>query len=232
MGLCNDQRKCGCYVFNGLVISAVSLAMIIIGVVNIRKDWDPEQAPEDVAADIAKNACETLVPAWHIVGGFMILIGLLGRVILAKCCDGCGTCCDDSKGGQVGGAVCKLGATVVYDLVYLGVMAVWLIVGTVWILPIYSDVIKNNVGEDVSNALDTVGEQLGETGLAGPTTSAPADGTNEECDQVLFHFTAGILAVGWVIVALAATFILLCKCLYSILCCKPCKNTREGGVHV
>ena len=84
MGLCNDQRKSGCYVFNGLVISAVSLAMIIIGGVNIRKDWDPEQAPEDVAAEFAKNACETMVPAWHIVGGFMILTGLLLRVILAK----------------------------------------------------------------------------------------------------------------------------------------------------
>jgi hypothetical protein len=84
MGLCNDQRKSGCYVFNGLVISTVSLAMIIIGGVNIRKDWDPEQAPEDVTAEFAKNACETMVPAWHIVGGFMILTGLLLRVILAK----------------------------------------------------------------------------------------------------------------------------------------------------
>ena len=84
MGLCNDQRKSGCYVFNGLVIATVSLAMIIIGAVHIKKDWDPEQTPEEIAEDVAKNTCETMVPAWHIVGGFMILTMLVLRVILAK----------------------------------------------------------------------------------------------------------------------------------------------------
>jgi len=230
MGLCNDQRKSGCYVFNGLVISVVSLAMIIIGAVHIKKDWNPEQTPEEIAEDVARNACETMVPAWHIVGGFMILTMLVLRVILAKCCDGCGSCCD-SKGGQVGGAVCKLGATIIYDLVFLGLMAVWLVVGTVWILPIYSEVINTKFGVEVSEALDTVGNTLGETGLAGPTTAAPAAGSDTECDPVLYHFTAGILIAGWIILALAAAFILLCKCLFSILCCKPCQD-REGGAHV
>merc|ERR1711981_830386 len=122
MGLCNDQRKSGCYVFHGLLISAVALAMVIIGVIHIKKDWDPEQTQQEIREDVAKNACETLVPAWHIVGGFMILTLLVLRIILAKCCDGCGSCCD-SKGGQVGGAVCKLGATLIYDLVYLGLIA-------------------------------------------------------------------------------------------------------------
>ena len=84
MGLCNDQRKSGCYVFNGLVLSAASLAMIIVGGVHIKKDWDPEQAPEDITDEFFRDACETMVPAWHIVGGFMILTGLIGRIILSK----------------------------------------------------------------------------------------------------------------------------------------------------
>jgi len=231
MGLCNDQRKSGCYVFNGLVLSVASLAMIIVGGVHIKKDWDPEQAPEEVTDEFFKNACETMVPAWHIVGGFMILTGLIGRIILSKCCDGCGSCCEDSKGGQVGGAVCKLGVTLIYDLIYLGLMAVWLVVGTVSILPMYSTLIKDTVGAEVSDALDTVGEELGESGLAGSEIPSP-NFTEADCDQTLFHFTAGVLVVGWIIIAMAAAFILLCKCLYSILCCKPCQDTREGGVHV
>merc|ERR1712168_1187591 len=93
-----------------------------------------------------------------------------------------------------------------------------------------SEVINTKFGVEVSEALDTVGETLGETGLAGPTTAAPADGAETECDKVLYHFTAAILIVGWIMVALAAAFILLCKCLYSILCCKPCQDTRD--VHV
>ena len=84
MGLCNEERKSVCYVLNGLVISAVSLAMIIIGAVHIKKDWNPEQTPEEIAEDVARNMCETMVPAWHIVGGFMILTMLVLRVILAK----------------------------------------------------------------------------------------------------------------------------------------------------
>ena len=102
---------------------------------------------------------------------------------------------------------------------------VWLIVGTVWILPIYNAVIESSIGEDVSKALSTVSEQLGETGLAGSTTAAPAVSETitksnqinshniikvdpqDGCDQVLFHFTAGILAVGWIILAVAAIFI-------------------------
>ena len=51
---------------------------------------------------------------------------------------------------------------------------VWLVVGTVWILPIYSEVINTKFGVEVSEALDNVGNTLGETGLAGPTTAAPA----------------------------------------------------------
>merc|ERR1712168_76630 len=119
----------------------------------------------------------------------------------------CLPCCD-SKGGQVGGAVCKLGTTLIYDLVFLGLMAVWLVVGTVWVLPIYSEVINTKFGVEVSEALDTVGETLGETGLAGPTTAAPGDGAETECDKVLYHFTAAILILGWIMVALAAAFIL------------------------
>jgi len=87
-------------------------------------------------------------------------------------------------------------------------MAVWLVVGTVWILPIYSEVINTKFGVEVSEALDTVGNTLGETGLAGSTTAAPAAGSNTECDPVLYHFTAGILIGGWIILAMAAAFIL------------------------
>ena len=105
-------------------------------------------------------------------------------------------------------------------------LLVWLLIGSVWILPIYSSVIKNNIGLDVSNAVNNVVEQLGDTGIAGPTTAAPmvsqdnskdkavnthnihkAD-TTVECDQVLFHFTAIVLAAGWIILAVASAFIL------------------------
>ena len=80
MGLCNDQRKCGCYVFNGVVIAAISLAMIIIGLVNLGTEWDPTQPPQDAT----ENGCKTIVPWWHIVGGGLILVGLIGRIILAR----------------------------------------------------------------------------------------------------------------------------------------------------
>ena len=49
----------------------------------------------------------------------------------------------------------------------------WLVVGTVSILPMYSTLIKDTVGAEVSDALDTVGEELGESGLAGSETPIP-----------------------------------------------------------
>jgi len=229
MGLCNDQRRCACNVFTGVVISTFSLAMIIIGLVNLgTSEWDPTQPPPEVY----ENRCQTVVPWWHIVGGGIILVGLVGRILLSKCCDGCGHCCEDSKGGQVGGQVCKMGVTLIYDLSFLGVMAVWLVIGTVWILPIYSSVIKDKIGVEVSNAVNTVGEQLSKTGIVGVTPATPKEQSAIECNQVLFHFTAVVLSVGWICLALASAFILLCKCLYKILCCKPCKNKKEGSVHV
>ena len=64
MGLCNEKRKYGCYVFNGVVIASIAIAMVIVGLKN-------------------KNECET-IPWWHIVGGALILLGLLGRIFISK----------------------------------------------------------------------------------------------------------------------------------------------------
>jgi len=216
MGLCNAQRKRGCYVFNGVVIGAIALAMIIIGVNSFGAD--------PALPDTSKNACQTIVPWWHIVGGALILMGLFGRIILTRCCDARGQCCDDSSGGRI----CKCGVKMIYDCSFLGIMGVWLLVGSVGIIPIYNSIIKNSIGIDVSNTVtNAVNSVVGETGIGEIPTAAPSDGA--ECDKTLYHFTWVVLTAGWILLAVASLFILLCKCLYNVLCCNPCK---EGATHV
>ena len=76
MGLCNAQRKRGCYVFNGVIIAAIALTMIIIGVTSLGEDL--------ALPDAKKKACTSIVPWWHIVGGALILLGLSGRIFLTR----------------------------------------------------------------------------------------------------------------------------------------------------
>ena len=75
MGLCNAQRKRGCYVFTGCLIAIIAIAMVIIGANGLGAESTPETK---------KNACQTIVPWWHILGGSLILMGLIGRITLTR----------------------------------------------------------------------------------------------------------------------------------------------------
>ena len=67
MGLCNAQRKRGCYVFTGVLIAVIASAMIGVGV-----------------SGLGEDDCSGVVPWWNIVGGVFIILGLAGRLTLTR----------------------------------------------------------------------------------------------------------------------------------------------------
>ena len=70
MGLCNAQRRRGCYAFTGVVLAAIAVSMIIVGATGIEGDDN--------------KSCSALVPWWNIVGGVFTILGLVGRLTLTR----------------------------------------------------------------------------------------------------------------------------------------------------
>ena len=52
--------------------------------------------------------------------------------------------------------------------------AVWLLVGTIGIFPIFSNVIKKNIGLDLPNVVNTVANTISETGIGEIPSAAPS----------------------------------------------------------
>ena len=62
-----------------------------------------------------------------------------------------------------------------HHLCNLIISLVWLLVGSVGIIPIYNSIIKNSIGIDVSNTVtNAVNSVVGETGIGEIPTAAPS----------------------------------------------------------
>jgi len=213
--MCSEQTKYSSYLATGVILVALCISMIITGVI-FRRDWQEKTV---------KSECER-IPEWLIFGALLILIGIILRIVIEMVCDKCKICLDVSKGGSIGGVLCKQLTKNVYDMAFIFGIVVWLGAGCAWILPFFREEIQKVVGEDIVKHMVKLGEELGTEELSRPLYSPRSlIGENDECSQDLFNFAAFILGSGWLIASIATVFIII-NVICKLLCCKPCRSSN------
>jgi len=202
MNMDEDQRKCGGLSLFGLVVFGMSIAAIVIGCLNI--DNLSSAADGDVTnPDAIVSACkvEPKIPYYMLVAGILILALLILRLFLQKCCSKLTECGEDDKCCNTLNALCKFSASTLFDLVAIGLITAWLVVGTVWTFNVWNKVKY----EDETSA--------------------------DYCPSYVYDFCAAFIIWQWINVAMLILCGLLCrfcKCFFGILCCKPCKEADEN----
>lgn len=211
-----------------ICIYAAAITMVVIGALNMPRDDQP-------------NGCKSApgMPMFNVTGGSIIMIGLFIREILKRFCECCNDCCDQDKCCRIGGKIMKCGFTLIFDLIYMLVTAVWLIAGTASIVESYRKILGEQITTAFSNIKDTSDKIVSTINLQALNEqvreqSQPQQEINGivDCDEVLYNLTLVVLIAGWIIIGLAALYILFWKILYPVLCCKPCKDDhREGSIY-
>jgi len=227
MGVCSDQNKCITYTISSIVIYAAAITMVVVGSLNLGYG-DQE------------NGCPSArgMPMFNIIGGSIIMAGLFVREILKRFCECCNSCCDEEKCCRIGGKLLKCGFTLVYDICFMIITAVWLIAGTASVIETYSKIL----GEHLTSAFGTLKEtsdslanyvniQAVNDQLEEQTPTKLMQDGKVDCDEILYNLTLVVLIAGWIIIALATIYLIVCKVFYQVLCCKPCKDDQERDVY-
>jgi len=248
MGVCSDQNKCITYTISSIVIYAAAITMVVVGSLNLGYG-DQE------------NGCPSArgMPMFNIIGGSIIMAGLFVREILKRFCECCNSCCDEEKCCRIGGKLLKCGFTLVYDICFMIITAVWLIAGTASVIETYSKILGEHLTSelllfialvlghpDVQQGLAWAFGTLKETSdslanyvniqavndqLEEQTPTKLMQDGKVDCDEILYNLTLVVLIAGWIIIALATVYLIVCKVFYQVLCCKPCKDDQERDVY-
>jgi hypothetical protein len=225
MGRASDQTRCVGIVLCSLFLYSAAIVMIVIGTLNL---------PHIHYMDGCRSAPG--MPLFNITGGSIIMIGLFIREILKRFCECCNSCCDDEKACRIGGQILKCGFTLIYDLGFMLIAAVWLIFGTASVIEPF----RETLGDDLTTAFGTL-KNTSDTLVKKINIQVVTDHLTEssqpqqelegsvECDEVLYHLTIVVLITGWIIIGLGALYLLIFKIFYPLFCCKPCKDNRRHG---
>jgi len=200
MGFDEDQKKCAGISCGSFLCITLSVAMIIIGCVNVNLS-DIEVTAKLDDSKVSSDTCkiEPKIPFYLIVAGILNISLLVLRIIFQRCCRKC----DDSENAACAtcGFLANCACITIYDAVALTLIVIWLVIGSYWIFP-HWDAVQDSPGKSTCVAY------LYWFSAAVAIISWLT---------VAFAVLCGILAK-------------FCECFWSILCCKPCRNAESQPV--
>merc|ERR1711997_547283 len=177
--------------------------MIIIGCINI--DFENTDIKANLSeSDVTSATCplQPHIPFYLLVAGILNIALLVLRIIFQRCCKQCcGGDATDSKFCATCGFLANFACINIFDMIALTLIIIWLVIGTVWVFKAWDKV-------------DT-------------------DGAGKNCEGYLYYFSAASAIITWIAVACAIVCGLLskvCSCIWSILCCKPCRKAEGQPV--
>jgi len=198
-----DQKKCAGISCGSFMVITLSIAMIIIGCLNVNlEEIDVSANVKD--SNVTSDTCkiEPKIPFFLIVAGILNIALLILRAIFQRCCR---KCCDGDNGDNAACATCGFLANCacisIFDTIALTLIVIWLVIGSYWIFPHW----------------DAISEDTNET----------------KCRAYLYWFSVTVTIISWISVAFAVLCGILCtfcECFWSILCCKPCRNADNQPV--
>lgn len=181
----------------GLIVFGMSVAAIVIGCLNV--DVTDIKVDDVTNPDSIASSCkvEPKIPYYMVVAGILMLVLMILRLFLQKCCGKIAECGEDNACCNTISTLCKFSASTFFDLIALGLITAWLVVGTVWTFNVWDTVqTETEVGPDY-------------------------------CPGYVYNFCAALIIWQWITVAVLIVCGLLCrfcKCFFGLLCCQPCKD--------
>jgi hypothetical protein len=193
----DDQKKCAGISCGSFMVISLSVAMIIIGCINV--DLDDITVSANVKdSSVRSDTCsiEPKIPFFLIVAGILNIALWILRIIFQRCCK---KCCDGDNSENAACATCGFLANCAcitfYDAIALTLIIIWLVIGSYWMFP-HWDGIKDDTNE-------------------------------AKCVAYLYWFSVVVVILSWISVVfgvLCGILAKFCECFWSILCCKPCRQ--------
>jgi len=223
MGMCSEQNKCITVWVTSTVLYVAAIIMVVIGTLNLETYHIME-------------GCKSApgMPLFNIAGGSLIMVGLFVRQILKRFCDCCNDCFDEDKCCRIGGKLLKCGFTLIYDVAFMLIAAIWLVAGTASVIGAYEKVLGEHITKAFSSLKQTSDTIIDSINLKEFTDNIEnfsqeqreVDG-GVQCDEVLYNMTLVVLVAGWIILAISVLLVLMCKIFYNVVCCRPCKDDKQ-----
>jgi len=213
------------------VLYAVAITMVVVGSLNIYEVLPGCRA-------------QPQLPNLNIFGGSIIMVGLFIREIIKRLCECCNDCFDYDRCCRIGGKVLKCSLLMIYDLGFMVVSLIWLIVCLIVIRPVLKPHLPNELHEQLNTALEPLNDFA--NGVIGVFNVDEVTQTKQQlsqeiavnlqgdvdCDDVLFHVTLVVMVAGWIVLALGVLYFIFFKFLRHVLCCKICREERPPPHHV
>lgn len=198
-----EQRKCGGLSLFGLIIFGMSVAGIVIGCLNIDSSTISGLGDDVTNLDAIASTCkvESKLPVYMLVAGILMIVLMLLRLFLAKCCAECAECGENNKCCATLNALCMFSAANLFDLAALGLIVAWLVAGSVWTFNVWNEV-------NTKTATDP-----------------------NYCPGQVYNFCVALVIWQWITVAtliLCGMLCRFCQCFFGILCCKPCRDASAN----
>merc|ERR1712038_185824 len=116
----------------------MSVAAIVVGCMNI--DVTDIQVDDVTNPNSIASSCkaEPKIPYYMVVAGILMIVMMIIRLFLLKCCNKIAECGEENACCNTINALCRFSFGTLFDLVALGLIVAWLVVGTIWTFNIWS----------------------------------------------------------------------------------------------
>lgn len=202
MGMDEDQKKCAGISCGSFMVMTLSIAMIIVGCVNVdlnKIDLEVNLKESNVQSKTCK--IEPKIPFYLIVAGILNIVLMVVRIIFQRCCKKCADNNSDNAACATCGFLANLACINFYDMIALTLIIIWLVIGSYWIFP-HWEAVSDNTGE---------------------STCVPY--------LYWFSAVIAILTwITVVLSVLCGLLSKFCECFWGLLCCKPCRKADAQPV--